>query len=139
MTSTIPEPNTTSTGHTDRERFGDILAAQRAAYLRAGAPTLTQRRSDLQKFNAALLARRSAIEDAINTDFGNRSRHETAMMEILGVVQDRLPRAQPAPIHAARPTAISTCRCGSAATASNTSRSVWSASSRRGTTPSTCH
>jgi coniferyl-aldehyde dehydrogenase len=87
MTSTIPQPTATSTGHTDRERFGDILAAQRAAYLRDGAPTLTQRRSDLQKFKAALLARRSAIEEAINTDFGNRSRHETAMMEILGVVQ----------------------------------------------------
>ena len=34
-----------------------------------------------------MLARRSAIEEAINTDFGHRSRHETALMEILGVVQ----------------------------------------------------
>jgi hypothetical protein len=34
-----------------------------------------------------MLARRSAIEAAIDTDFGYRSRHETAMMEILGVVQ----------------------------------------------------
>ena len=34
-----------------------------------------------------LLARRSEIEEAINTDFGHRSRHETAMMELLGVVQ----------------------------------------------------
>jgi coniferyl-aldehyde dehydrogenase len=47
----------------------------------------TKRRSDLKKFKAALLARRSAIEEAINADFGHRSRHETAMMEILGVVQ----------------------------------------------------
>jgi acyl-CoA reductase-like NAD-dependent aldehyde dehydrogenase len=139
MTSTIPEPNATSTGQTDRERFGDILAAQRAAYLRDGAPTLTQRRSDLKKFKAALLARRDAIEEAINTDFGNRSRHETAMMEILGVVQgisylDRNLRR-----FMRRPTDTSPCRCVSAATASNTSRSAWSASSRRGTTPSTCH
>ncbi|MBT2516786.1 coniferyl aldehyde dehydrogenase [Streptomyces sp. ISL-90] len=80
------DPNTTSAGQSDRERFSDILALQRAAYLRDGAPSLTQRRSDLKKFKAALLARRSAIEEAINTDFGNRSRHETAMMEILGVV-----------------------------------------------------
>jgi len=34
-----------------------------------------------------MLARRSAIETAIDTDFGHRSRHETAMMEIVGVVQ----------------------------------------------------
>ena len=70
----------------DRERFGDVLAAQRAAYLRDGAPSLAKRRSDLKKFKAAMLARRSAIEEAFNTDFGHRSRHETALMEILGVV-----------------------------------------------------
>jgi coniferyl-aldehyde dehydrogenase len=69
------------------ERFSDILAAQRAAYLRDGAPSLAARRSDLKKFKAALLARRTAIEEAINTDFGNRSRHETALMEVFGVVQ----------------------------------------------------
>jgi coniferyl-aldehyde dehydrogenase len=76
-----------SASRSDRERFGDILAIQRAAYLRDGAPSLTKRRSDLKKFKAAMLARRSAIEEAIDTDFGRRSRHETAMMEILGVVQ----------------------------------------------------
>jgi coniferyl-aldehyde dehydrogenase len=86
MTDTMTTPNTTANDRSDRERFGDILATQRAAYLRDGAPSLAQRRSDLRKFKAALLARRRAIEDAINTDFGNRSRHETAMMEILGVV-----------------------------------------------------
>ena len=72
---------------TDVERFSDILAAQRTAYLRDGAPSLAARRSDLKKLKAALLARRSAIEESVNTDFGNRSRHETAMMEVLGVVQ----------------------------------------------------
>jgi coniferyl-aldehyde dehydrogenase len=82
MPITMPEPNATFAGQSDRERFGDILAVQRAAYLRDGAPSLTKRRTDLKKFKAALLARRSAIEEAINTDFGNRSRHETAMMEI---------------------------------------------------------
>lgn len=72
---------------TDTERFGRILAAQRAAYLRDGAPSLAARRSDLSRLKAALIARRSAIEEAINADFGNRSRHETAMMELGGVVQ----------------------------------------------------
>ena len=86
------------------ERFSDILAAQRAAYLRDGAPCLAARRSDLNKFKAALLARRRAIEETINTDFGNRSRPETALMEVFGVVQgiDYLDRESPS-IHAADP------------------------------------
>jgi coniferyl-aldehyde dehydrogenase len=87
MTATVSELNPKSRSRSDRERFGDILGVQRAAYLRDGAPSLAKRRSDLKKFKAAMLARRSAIEEAINTDFGHRSRHETAMMEILGVVQ----------------------------------------------------
>jgi coniferyl-aldehyde dehydrogenase len=87
MTTTMSELTPKSASRSDRERFGAILALQRAAYLRDGARSLTKRRRDLKKFKAAMLARRSAIEDAINTDFGHRSRHETALMEIVGVVQ----------------------------------------------------
>jgi coniferyl-aldehyde dehydrogenase len=87
MSVTKSEPNATSTGQSDRERFGELLAAQRAAHLRDGAPSLAKRRTDLKRFKAALIERRGAIEEAINADFGNRSRHETAMMEVLGVVQ----------------------------------------------------
>ncbi len=76
-----------ATQPTDAERFRHILQAQRAAYLRDGAPSLAKRRNDLKRFKAGLLERRSAIEQAIDADFGNRSRHETAMMEVLGVVQ----------------------------------------------------
>ncbi len=82
-----PDPNATVARQSDRERFGHILAVQRAAYLRDGSPSLATRRSDLKRFKAALTSRRGAIEEAINSDFGNRSRHETAMMEVLGVVQ----------------------------------------------------
>jgi coniferyl-aldehyde dehydrogenase len=87
MSTALREPSATSTGPSDRERFGDVLAVQRAAYLRDGAPSLAQRRADLKRLKAALIDRRRDIEEAINTDFGNRSRHETAMMEVLGVVQ----------------------------------------------------
>ena len=76
-----------TTQPTDAQRFSQILQAQRAAYIRDGAPSLAARRSDLNSLKAALIARRSAIEEAINTDFGHRSRHETAMMELVGVVQ----------------------------------------------------
>jgi coniferyl-aldehyde dehydrogenase len=87
MTTTTTTERAASSDQSDRERFSDILAVQRAAYLRDGAPTLAQRSSDLNRFKAAMLSQRTAIEDAINTDFANRSRHETAMMEVLGVVR----------------------------------------------------
>ena len=76
-----------TTQPTDAERFHHILQTQRAAYLREGAPSLAARRNDLRKFKAALLARRGAFEAAIDTDFGHRSRHETAMMELVAVAQ----------------------------------------------------
>ncbi|MEP6676194.1 MAG: coniferyl aldehyde dehydrogenase [Ferruginibacter sp.] len=64
-----------------------ILTNQRNAFLRDGPPTLEQRRADLKKFKLAMIARRKEIEDAINTDFGHRSKHETAIVEILGVIE----------------------------------------------------
>src|SRR4029453_2602498 len=42
-TTTDRNQNTTSAGQSDRERFRDILTLQRSAYLRDGAPSLTQR------------------------------------------------------------------------------------------------
>ncbi|MFF9773192.1 coniferyl aldehyde dehydrogenase [Streptomyces sp. NPDC013978] len=72
---------------TDAERFQHILQTQRAAYLRDGAPSLEARRGDLARFKKALIARRGAIEEAIDADFGHRSRHESALMEVVGVVQ----------------------------------------------------
>lgn len=68
-------------------RLDDILALQRAAFLRDEAPTLLQRRADLKKLRAAVLERREMIELALNEDFGHRSRHETAIMEIMSLVQ----------------------------------------------------
>ncbi|HET8775717.1 MAG TPA: coniferyl aldehyde dehydrogenase [Thermoanaerobaculia bacterium] len=59
------------------------LARQRAAFLREGAPPLAARRGSLAKLRAALLARRGAFESALDADFGHRSRHETAIMEVL--------------------------------------------------------
>jgi coniferyl-aldehyde dehydrogenase len=72
---------------TDADRLGGLLARQRAAFLREGAPSLEQRRADLTKFRAAIIGHRKAIEDAINADFGHRSRYETAIMEVAGVAE----------------------------------------------------
>ena len=59
-----------------------LLAAQRAAFRRDGAPSLAERRADLAALRAALIEHRSRIEAAINADFGHRSRHETSVMEL---------------------------------------------------------
>ncbi|MDU0308358.1 coniferyl aldehyde dehydrogenase [Rhizobium sp. 10PS4] len=72
---------------TEANRLGSLLAGQRAAFLREGAPSLAQRRADLAKLRAALIGHRKAIEDAINADFGHRSRYETAIMEVGGVAE----------------------------------------------------
>lgn len=65
----------------------DILHRQRTAFLRDGAPGLAQRRQRLATLRAAVLAYRMELEAAISADFGNRSRHETAIMELTGIVQ----------------------------------------------------
>jgi coniferyl-aldehyde dehydrogenase len=125
----------TSEIRTDAQ-FGVILASQRAAFLRDGPPSLGQRRADLKKLRAALIAQRPAIEAAVNADFGHRSRHETAMMEIMALLMgiDYLHRnlrrfMRPTHRHVALPSS-------SAGRASSISRSASSASCRHGTIPS---
>lgn len=71
----------------DSDKLSKILNMQRAAFLRDGAPTLTQRRADLRKLKSALITRRKEIEDAVNKDFGHRSRYETTMIEVVGVIE----------------------------------------------------
>ena len=64
----------------------DILSRQRAAFLRDGPPTLKQRKADLLKLRAAILARKDEFGRALREDFGHRSRHETAVADLLPVV-----------------------------------------------------
>lgn len=64
-----------------------LLARQRDAFLREGAPMIGRRKSHLARLRAAVLAYRSELEEAVSADFGHRSRHETAVMELVGVIQ----------------------------------------------------
>jgi coniferyl-aldehyde dehydrogenase len=70
---------------TPREALPDLLARQRAAFLRDGPPSLAERRANLTKLRAAVLARQRDLEAAVDADFGHRSRHETAIMETLAL------------------------------------------------------
>lgn len=60
-----------------------LLDAQKAAYCRVPAPSLAQRRDDLRALRRLLAENSDAIADAINQDYGNRSRHETVFAELI--------------------------------------------------------
>lgn len=76
--------------------LADILARQRAAFLRYAVPDLGQRGADLEALRRAIVSRPAQIEAAIDADFGHRSRHETALMEILPTLQG-IANPRPAP------------------------------------------
>ncbi len=61
------------------------LEAQRAAFLRAGAPSLAERRADLTKLADAVSRNVDRLAQAIAADFGNRSRYETELAEVFPV------------------------------------------------------
>jgi coniferyl-aldehyde dehydrogenase len=62
-----------------------ILDAQRAAFACAGAPSLEDRRADLKKLGDVIGRNVNRLADAISSDFGHRSRHETELGEIVSV------------------------------------------------------
>ena len=62
-----------------------VFDAQRTSFLRAGAPSLQERRADLTKLGAAIKQSAGRLAEAISADFGNRSRHETGLGEVMPV------------------------------------------------------
>lgn len=71
----------------DSARMAGLLHRQRNAFLHDGPPDLALRKARLARLRTAVLAHREALKDAVNADFGNRSRHETDLMELACVVQ----------------------------------------------------
>jgi coniferyl-aldehyde dehydrogenase len=61
----------------------DILRRQRAAFETAAPPSAAARIASLKTLESLLRANQERILDAISADFGNRSRVETLMSEIL--------------------------------------------------------
>ena len=75
-------PTTTATS----EALAAILARQRAAFLARPFPTADERRANLAKLEGMVKRHQVALADAISADFGNRSRPETVLSEILGTL-----------------------------------------------------
>ena len=62
------------------------LQLQRAAYLADPVPSLAQRRADLRQLQAFIRDHREALVQAVQADYGQRSRHETLFTEIFPVM-----------------------------------------------------
>ena len=63
-----------------------LLAKQKAAHLRDGAPSAELRTQRLDRCIALLVENRKAIEDALNEDFGARSPDATAFTDVAGSI-----------------------------------------------------
>lgn len=59
-----------------------VLDAQRQAFLRNGEPGLDARLDDLSRLASLIAAKSDDAADAMNSDFGNRSRHESYAAEL---------------------------------------------------------
>jgi coniferyl-aldehyde dehydrogenase len=63
-----------------------LLAQQKAAHLRDGAPSAATRIARIDRCIALLIDNRRAIEDALNQDFGARSKDATAFTDVAGSI-----------------------------------------------------
>lgn len=63
-----------------------ILGRQKAAHLREGAPTAEQRIERLDRCIGLLVDHSQEIQDALNADFGNRSKEATLLTDITGSI-----------------------------------------------------
>lgn len=69
-----------------RTTLEETLKLQRAAYFADPNPSYEERKADLLALKAFVRDHRDAIVEAINLDYGNRSRHETLFAEIFSVI-----------------------------------------------------
>ena len=69
-----------------RQALERTLKAQRAAYFAHPVPSFAERKADLLKLQAFIRDHRDALVEAVNADYGNRSRHETLFTEIYTVI-----------------------------------------------------
>ncbi|MBL6975864.1 MAG: coniferyl aldehyde dehydrogenase [Deltaproteobacteria bacterium] len=71
----------------DTDAMKEILERQREAFLTAPAPDVAQRREALARLEKVIRKHRDDFCDAISSDFGNRSRHETVAAELFLVLE----------------------------------------------------
>jgi len=83
---TQPSTVDTSASAPTLQALEATLQLQRAAYFADPVPSYAQRKADLLKLKAFIRDHREALVEAVNADYGNRSRHETLFTEIFTVM-----------------------------------------------------
>ena len=68
------------------QKLDRILKLQRHCFEQDDVPSLARRRADLKKLRDVILINKDEIAEAISLDFGHRSKHETAVMELLTLI-----------------------------------------------------
>lgn len=79
---------TQASDHPDTARLQALLSHQQAAFRAAPMPDLASRLADLTALSQLLDDHREAIIQAINKDYGQRSRHETLLYEFTVVLDE---------------------------------------------------
>jgi coniferyl-aldehyde dehydrogenase len=79
-------PHNTRTADMVRDELNATLDLQRAAYFAHPVPSFGERRADLLKLQAFVRDNKEGLVEAVNADYGNRSRHETLFTEIFTVI-----------------------------------------------------
>ena len=81
-----PQPITDSSANPEAEYLRGILDRQKAAFLKNGVPSYKDRINTLNTLKSAMGEYRTQIVDAVMSDFGHRSPHETMVTEFLSPV-----------------------------------------------------
>lgn len=68
------------------DRMRTVLEAQRAAHLREGEPSVAKRKDWLNRCIQLLITHESELVEALNADFGNRSKDMTRLTDIAGSI-----------------------------------------------------
>lgn len=75
-------PDTQATQSSSIDEMHEVFARQKAAFENERHRSLTERKADLEKIEKLVKERGEAFADAIDADFGRRSKSETAMAEL---------------------------------------------------------
>lgn len=67
------------------KQLENALALQKKAFLKNQYPSVDERKANIGKIPAMVLANRDAIREAMNKDFGSHPTAATDMIEVLGV------------------------------------------------------
>lgn len=63
-----------------------MLAKQQAAFLKQGAPSYQRRLDNLSRLRESIVAHKDRVVEAVESDFGHRSRHETLLADVVGLL-----------------------------------------------------